>query len=66
MGVEVEAQDTTHVKVGVRDGGDAGEMALIELIGGFGDDGIDSSGVPEYNQIGNQRQRAGDRYKLLG
>ena len=66
VGVEVEAQHAPHVDVGVRDRGDAGELGLIELVGGFGDDSVDVSGVPEYNQIGYQGERAGDRDKLLG
>jgi hypothetical protein len=64
--VDVETQDATHVDVGVRDRRDAGEMGLIELIGGFGDDSVDVSCVPKYNQIGDQGEGAGDRYELLG
>jgi hypothetical protein len=52
--LEVETQGATHVDVGVSDGRDACEMGLIELFGGFGDNGVDMSGVPEYNQIGDQ------------
>jgi hypothetical protein len=65
MTAEVEGEDAAHVDVLMRGWRDAGDQLVRIVIWRVADDRLHSVGVPGHDDVGEERQGAGDGGELL-